>query len=186
MIWKNTATRYGAMAQTLHWLTFALLLGSFGLGLYMIDLPLSPQKLKLISWHKWVGVTVFALALARLAWRMHSPPPPLPAMAPWQRHAAGAVHALIYLLLFLIPITGWIGSSAKGISTVYLGLVKLPDPVSKDPALADFLFQVHWLLNKTLLAAVAVHVAAALKHQFLDRDGLLERMLPSRQLRETP
>lgn len=178
MLWNNTPIRYGAAAQILHWLTFALLLGSFGLGLYMVELPLSPQKLRLIAWHKWVGVTVFAVLLARLAWRLHCPPPPLPPMAPWQRHAAGAVHALIYVLLVLIPVTGWIGSSAKGFPTVYLGLFKLPDLVGKDPALADFLFRIHWLLNKTLLAAVAVHVAAALKHQFVDRDGLLERMLP--------
>ncbi|TXF12398.1 cytochrome b [Pelomicrobium methylotrophicum] len=177
----NTADRYGTVAQTLHWATFLLLLGSFGLGLWMVELSLSPQKLKLISYHKWIGVTVFLLALVRLAWRLYSPPPPLPASVPaWQQRAASAVHGLIYGLLLAVPVTGWLGSSAKGIPTVYLGLIRLPDLIGKDPELAEQLFRLHWVLNKTLLVAVSVHVAAALKHHLVDRDEVLARMLPAR------
>jgi cytochrome b561 len=180
MALANTADRYGPMAQALHWATFLLLVGSFSLGLWMVELPLSPLKLRLISYHKWIGVTVFLLVLMRLAWRLYSPPPPLPASVPlWQRRAAKAVHGLIYVLLIAIPLIGWLGSSAKGIPTVYLGLVRLPDLLAKDPELAKRLFLVHWVLNKALLVAVGVHVAAALKHHLVDRDEVLVRMLPT-------
>jgi len=171
--------RYTHTAIALHWLAALLILAAFPLGLYMSDLALSPLKLKLISYHKWLGVTVFLLAAIRLAWRASHTPPPLPAAMPaWQRRAAQGLHHLLYLLLFLIPLTGWLMSSAKGFQTVYLGLLPLPDLLAKDQALGDVLRQVHQTINYALLALVAAHVGAALKHHFIDRDGILARMLP--------
>ncbi len=172
--------RYAGVAIALHWLVAAALFVTFPLGLYMADLPLSPRKLQLVSYHKWIGVTVFALMSVRLAWRLTHRPPPLPPMAAWQRRAAAATHWALYGLLLVIPLSGWLYSSAVGVPTVYLGLWQLPDLVGKDEALGEALKLAHLSLNFVLLAAVVVHVAAALKHHFVDRDRLLARMLPGR------
>jgi cytochrome b561 len=171
--------RYGAVAIALHWLVAVALFVTFPLGLYMADLPLSPRKLVLVSYHKWIGVTVFALMSLRLAWRLsHHPPPLPPAMPAWQRRAATLAHWVLYALLLTIPLSGWLYSSAVGVPTVYLGLWQLPDLVGKDAALADILKLAHKTLNFALLALVVVHIAAAIKHHFVDRDGLLARMRP--------
>lgn len=178
--------RYTRIAIGLHWVTVALIIAAWGLGLNMVDLPLSPQKLKVYSWHKWTGVTIFLLTFSRLAWRAAHRPPALPHSMPgWQMRAAAASHALLYTLLFAIPLSGWLFSSASGVPVVYLGLVQLPDLVGRDKALAALLKQVHVVLNWTLLAAVCIHVAAALKHQLVDRDGVLARMLPFPPLRQS-
>jgi len=171
--------RYGTVAIGLHWLMFVLIAGGFGLGTFMVDLPLSPDKLRYFSWHKWIGVTVFLLAVVRVAWRIAHAPPALPAAMPaWQCRAAHASHAALYALVLVIPLTGWLYSSAAGVPTVYLGWVQLPDLVGRDKALAGTLGSVHVTLNYGLLGVVLVHAAAALKHQFVDRDGVLLRMLP--------
>jgi cytochrome b561 len=173
--------QYSRTAVSLHWLIFLLIACSFPLAVYMVDLPLSPQKLKYFSWHKWIGVTVFLLAIARVAWRLRHPAPVLPAsMTAWQQRVAAATHLLVYLLIVVIPLTGWIYSSATGVPTVYLGLVQLPDLVGRDKPLAEVLKLVHVSLNYTMLALVILHALAALKHHFIDRDGLLQRMRPGR------
>lgn len=172
-------TRYTNTAIALHWLVAVLIVAAFPLGLYMADMALSPLKLKLFSYHKWLGVTIFLLALIRLAWRGTHTPPPLPATIPfWQRRAAHGIHHLLYLLLLVIPLSGWLMSSAKGFQTVYFGVLPLPDLIGKDKALADLFQQVHETLNPTLALLVLGHVGAALKHHFVERDGILARMLP--------
>jgi cytochrome b561 len=172
--------RYNGVAIALHWLVAGAIFTTFPLGLYMADLPLSPRKLELVSYHKWIGVTVLALMCLRLAWRLTQRPPPLPTMPVWQRRAAVGVHWALYALLLAIPVSGWLYSSAAGVPTVYLGLWQLPDLVAKDQALAEALKLVHKSLNFALLALLVVHIAAAVKHHFVDRDGLLARMLPGR------
>ena len=115
----------------------------------------------------------------RLAWRLFHSAPPLPAtMRPWERHVAGIAHALLYLLMLAVPISGWIMSSAAGIPVVYFGVLQLPDLVEKNKALFELMKIVHYAFNKTLLALVLLHVAAALKHHYVDRDDVLTRMLP--------
>jgi len=171
--------RYNGTAIGLHWIVVALIVAAWALGLTMVDLPLSPQKLKVYSWHKWTGVTIFLLALARLAWRAAHRPPALPSSMPaWQIRAAAASHVLLYVLLLAIPLSGWLFSSASGVPVVYLGLVQLPDLVGRDKALAELLKQVHVVLNCALFATACIHVGAALKHHFVDRDDVLARMLP--------
>lgn len=172
-------TRYTNTAVALHWLMALLIFAAFPLGLYMGDLPLSPTKLKLFSYHKWLGVTIFLLVLMRLAWRATHPAPPLPAtMTAWERFAAQAGHYLLYLLIFAIPLTGWLMSSAKGVQTVYLGVLPLSDILGRDKALGHLLEKIHEMLNMAMLALVFLHVAAALRHHFVERDGILARMLP--------
>lgn len=170
---------YTRTAVTLHWLSALLILMALPWGLIMTGLDLSPLKLKLYSWHKWLGVTIFWLVAVRLFWRWTHAAPPLPAdIPPWQRRLAGAIHALLYLLMLAIPISGWLMSSAKGFQTVYFGVLPLPDLLAKDKVLGDLLASLHAVLNYLLMAMLAVHVAAALKHHFIDRDGVLVRMLP--------
>jgi len=173
------ASRYTRTAIALHWLMAVLLIGLFGVGTYMSDLPVSPQKLKIYSWHKWAGVTAFLLIAFRLAWRVGHRPPPLPESMPaWQQVAAHGLHHLLYLLMIAIPLSGWLMSSAKGFQTVYFGVLPLPDLVGKDKELGDLLKTVHTTLNYSLAALVLAHVGAALKHHLLDRDDILSRMLP--------
>lgn len=171
--------RYTPIAQAFHWTLALLLVGLVSLGLYMHELPLSPLKLQLYSYHKWAGVTVFLLVLARLAWRWTHRPPPLPAgTAALVRIASSIAHSLLYLLMVAIPLSGWLMSSAKGVQTVWFGVLPIPDLLGKDADLGERLADLHEALNFTLMGLVAIHVAAALKHHFIDGDGLLHRMWP--------
>lgn len=174
------AARYDAVAQALHWLMAVALIAVFALGLWMVAQPLM-VRLKTVPLHKSIGVVVFLLALARLAWRMTHPAPPLPASMPrWERVAATAAHHLLYLLMLAVPLSGWLMSSALGFATAPFGLFRLPDLLQRDRELGDALKVVHFALNKAFAALVLLHVAAALKHHFIDRDGVLRRMLPDR------
>jgi cytochrome b561 len=174
--------RYTTTAIVLHWLIALLIVGAFTLGLVMTDMPgISPAKLRYFSWHKWAGVTVLLLACLRLLWRLKNRPPEFPdAMPAWQRRAAHGLHHLLYLFIFAVPLSGYFYSLATGFPVVYFGLFELPVLIAKNPALADTLKPIHYWLNMAMAALVAVHVLAALKHQFLDRDDTLRRMLPGR------
>lgn len=174
-----TTKRYSKIAIGLHWAIALLIFSAFPIGLYMHDLKLSPTKLHLYSYHKWIGITVLMLALLRVLWRATHKPPALH-LARWQEAASGIVHGLLYLLIIAVPMTGWLMSSAKGVKTVWLGILPLPDLVAKDKALGHILSNVHTALNYTLLVLVLLHIAAALKHHFVDRDDVLLRMLPGK------
>ena len=177
--------RYTATAISLHWLIAIGIAGTFSLGLYMHELPLSPTKLQLYSWHKWAGVSLFALIVVRLLWRATHAAPPLPAQMPaLQRLAANATHWARDALMVAVPLSGWLMSSAKGFQTVWFGVLPLPDLVAKDAALGDLLQDVHEALNLTMLGLVLLHAVAALKHHFIDRDDVLTRMLPALERNE--
>ena len=172
---------YTRTAIALHWLLAFGLIGTFMVGVYMHELPLSPDKLKIYSWHKWAGVTIFMLAVLRLLWRFSHRPPAAPDHMPrWQQLVAEGVHYLLYLLMLAIPLSGWVYSSSTGVSVVYLGLVPLPDLVPKDRETAKMLLLLHQVLNSLLAVVVTLHIAAALKHHFVDHDDILARMLPGR------
>jgi cytochrome b561 len=171
--------RYTRTAVTLHWLIALLIFAALPLGLYMHDLPLSPHKLRMYSYHKWIGVTIVLLAVLRLIWRIGHRPPVLPAAMPrWEKIAAESVHHLLYILIFIIPVSGWLMSSAMGFQTVWFGVLPLPDLVGKNKELADVLHEVHENLNYGLIALLLAHVGAALKHHFIERDDVLLRMIP--------
>jgi cytochrome b561 len=179
----NTSTfgareSYTRTAIAFHWLIALLIVCGFGLGWVMTDIPgFTPAKLRYFSWHKWIGVTVFALSVLRILWRATHGAPPLPRrMAAWQRVAAHLT--LLYVLMIAIPVSGYLYSSAANVPVVYLGLVPLPRLIAPDPVLKVVLKNIHITLNYTLLVLFVLHVAAALKHQWLDRDGLLSRMIP--------
>ena len=172
--------RYTPTALALHWLLALLIVGTFSLGAYMHELPFSPTRLKLFNWHKWAGVTILALSALRLLWRLtHRPPADLP-MAAWQRRAAQGAHAALYVLFFAVPLAGWAYSSAAGFPIVLYGVLPLPDFVSPNRELSESIKPLHGQLAWLLAGVVLLHVAAALKHHFIDRDGLLLRMMPRR------
>ncbi len=176
------ARRYGAVAMGLHWLLALLIVAAFSVGLYMASLPFSPMRLKLINWHKWAGITILTLSAVRLLWRLSHPPPPLPArvveaMPGWQLVAHRGTHLLLYVLFFAVPLLGWAYSSALGVPIVWFGILPLPDFVPLDKEFAEAVLKpLHQASAFTLAAVVVLHAAAALKHQFVDRDGLLDRM----------
>ncbi len=172
----TSPTRYTPVAIVLHWLLALAIVGAFGVGLYMADLPLSPTKLKLFNWHKWAGVTILALSALRLLWRLGHRPPADVDMPAWQARLAHGVHGLLYLAFFAVPLTGWAMSSAKGFPVVWFGVLPLPDFVPKDHDLGELLEDVHAALAWGLALLALAHVAGALKHQFIDRDGLMARM----------
>lgn len=171
--------RYTLTAIVLHWLVALLIFAAFPLGFYMHDLPLSPTKLHLYSYHKWLGVTVLLLLAIRLAWRSTHRPPALPdSMTSWQQLVSHLVHGGLYVLMLAVPLSGWLMSSAKGFQTVWFGVLPLPDLVGKDKVLGETLSLIHTGLNYLLLALVVLHVAAALKHRLIDKDDIVFRMLP--------
>ena len=175
---KNT-DRYTTFAIAMHWLVAALIFCTLPLGIYMHDLPLSPLKLQLISYHKWLGVTIFLLVLVRLTWRATHTPPALPdSMAVWKQRAAHGVHHLLYALMVFIPISGWLMSSATGFQTVWFGVIPLPDLIGKDKEFGQFLLELHQRLNFLLIALVGGHIVAALKHHFIAHDNILTHMIP--------
>ncbi len=172
-------TSYHPIAKALHWFMALVIFGLLALGFVMSDMPLSPEKLQYFSWHKWAGVSIFVLVWVRLAWRLLNPPPPYASSMP--RHVqllAHAGHLALYALMVVIPLSGWLMSSAKGVQTVWFGVLPIPDVLSRDKELGQLLEEVHSLLNWGLMALVVGHIGAALKHHFIDRDDTLTRMLP--------
>ncbi len=172
--------RYTKTAMVFHWLIALLIICAFVLGLVMTDIPgLTPTKLKYFSWHKWLGVTVLALAALRLLWRLTHRAPPYPAsMVVWQQSAANALHLLLYVLMFAVPLSGYFYTLSAGVPVVYLGLVQLPVLMDPNPDLKPVLKELHFWLDMTLALCVIAHFGAALKHSFVDRDGVMQRMLP--------
>ncbi len=174
-------TTYTRTAIALHWLIAGLILSAFTLGWVMTELAFSPLKLRMINWHKWVGTTVLGLAAVRTLWRLTHAAPAMVPMPTWQRFAAHSLHGLLYLAMFGVPLSGWAYSNASGYPIVYLGLIPLPNLVDKSRELAEALHEVHEIFGWLLAIAIALHVAAALKHHFINRDGTLQRMLPGRR-----
>ena len=169
--------------MALHALMAVGLIGLLGLGLTMTELPFSPRRLQLYNWHKWLGVTLLALWALRLLWRWRHPAHALPvavqaAMPAWQHRAHRWTHGALYALMGAVPLLGWAYSSAAGFPVVWWGVWPLPDWVPRDPDWAAALKPLHQWAAHALAALVALHVAAALKHHWVDRDGLLARMWP--------
>ncbi len=179
------SARYTPLAMVLHWVLGLTILGMFAAGWYMTELAFSPLRLKLYNWHKWAGVAVLALSALRLVWRLTHRPPALPqtvslGMPAWQIRAYHATHHVMYVLFFAVPLMGWAYSSAAGFPIVWLGQFPLPDLLPVNKELAELIKPLHKLAAWALVALAGLHIAAALKHQLIDRDGLLQRMLPGR------
>ncbi len=170
--------KYSRIAVFLHWVIALGIFIMFPLGFYMADLPLSPQKLRLYSYHKWLGVSIFVLVLLRILWRLRHRPPALP-----DHYASHIVwlsrlgHLGLYFFMIAVPISGWLMSSALGFQTVWFGVIPLPDIVDRNKELADILVDVHLYLNIAFLLLIIGHILAALKHHFIDKEPFLNRMI---------
>ncbi|MDE2430763.1 MAG: cytochrome b [Burkholderiales bacterium] len=175
----SSPSRYPSAMIALHWLIALLIVAAFALGTVMTDMKISPTKLQYYSYHKWLGVTVLALVAIRLLTRLFSKVPPYPAsMGGWQLKAANLTHFLLYVLMFAVPLSGYFYTSAAGYPVVYLGLFELPTFIAPNPELKPILKELHETLTTVILVVVGLHVVAALKHHFIDKDGILQRMLP--------
>ncbi len=173
----SPSDRYTRSAIALHWLIAALVIVQVGWGWWMQEIPKQPvgPRVDAFNLHKSIGMTIFALMILRILWRAAHRPPPLPPMPRWQARVAHGNHVLLYILLVVQPLVGYLGSEFSGFPVKFFG-VTLPTWAGKNVAFKDWLSAVHLALSWLIALAVALHVAAALKHALIDRDGLLARM----------
>jgi len=162
-----------------HWSIAALLLVQIPLAWYMIDLPFSPDKLSNYALHKSFGMVLFSLAVLRLIWAVVGKRPPLPPETKrYEKILAKATQGLLYLLVIVMPVTGWLMSSAANVPVTLFSTVTLPSLVAPDKALMESMKNVHEMQSFALMTLVSFHVFAGLKHYFVDRDNVLQSMLP--------
>jgi cytochrome b561 len=182
---KSDAQHWGSAAKFFHWTTVSLILIQGAIGLTMTALPRSPDVIPVYSLHKSLGLTIFAFALSRLIWRAFDPrPDELPTMPRWQVVGARVGHALLYVLIFAVPLSGWLFDSVSALRPLYwFGLFEVPHLTGPDPALKDLARDAHGLLFWLLMAIAAGHATIALIHQFVNRDDILRRMWPGRRQR---
>jgi cytochrome b561 len=183
MQFRNSLERWGSVAKFFHWTIVLLVICQFALALLADDLPVGVEKLKLLARHKSIGITILALATLRLLWRAANRTPALPpTMAAWEKFSAKAAHALLYALLFIVPLAGWTMSSAKNFPVSWFGLVQLPDFVAPNESTYEIAHEIHETLAMTLGIVAVLHLLAALKHHFVNRDAVLKRMWPFARL----
>lgn len=181
---NEAAKRYTTVAIVLHWLLGLSIFAMFAIGIYMSDLPFSSLRLKLYNYHKWAGITFLILSVLRLLWRLLNRPPALPkaialAMPNWQTKMYHTTHYALYALFFAVPLIGWAYSSAAGFPIVLFGVLPLPDFMSVDKEFAKQIKELHEVSAFALVGLALLHMGAALKHHFIDKDGLISRMATS-------
>jgi cytochrome b561 len=171
------------LAQLFHWVIVVLIITQFVLGRRADGLPqFSTARFHLLATHKSIGITILALAVLRLGWRLLNPVPPIPPGTPrWQELAAHVSHFLLYALIFITPVLGWLMSSAYAVSVSWFGFVTLPNFIEPNKAAFEQLRDWHHFMAYTLGALALIHAAAGLKHHFFDRNDVLRRMLPLRE-----
>lgn len=176
---RNTAQSFGLLSKLLHWVTAFLILGLIALGYYMVDLTYyDPWYHDSLQTHKALGMVVFVLGLSTLVWRWVSPSPPLQStLKPWERMAATAMHHTLFLLVLLMPLTGFLVSTSQGSAVEFFDFFEVPALLVVGEGLRDLAIQVHFYCTYGTGALVAMHAAAAIKHQVLDRHDTLARML---------
>jgi len=175
---NEPAVHWNRLAQVLHWLVALMILGLGIVGLYMTTMQASIDKLKVYALHKSFGITVLTLVALRLVWRLaRKAPPPVP-MPRWQDLSARAVHALLYVLMFAIPLSGWLYNSASNFPLRWFGLFHVPAIWGADPGVKAWAREVHETGFWILATLVLLHAAAAFKHHYIDKDETLRRMLP--------
>ena len=179
---KNSADRWGPISQLLHWLIVLLLVAVATIGLLLDTLPRSPSSFWVYDLHKSLGLTLLLLAALRLGWRLSAGAPrPLPGTPRWQARIASTTHALLYAMIFAMPLSGWLYDSANGLRPLrWFGVVRMPKLTSPDQDLAELAISAHEWLFWVLVLLVTAHVAAALYHHVFLQDATLRRMLPGR------
>jgi cytochrome b561 len=178
MPFRNTTRTWGSLSKAFHWLIVLLIINQWWIAERAEDLK-GLAKLEALAWHKSFGMTVLMLAVLRLAWRLVNPTPELTTETkPWERALAKISHLLLYALIFAMPLTGWMMSSAKNYPVSWFKLFQFPDLVAPAEQTFHQMHDLHHLLFKVLVGVALLHVAGALKHHFIDRNDVLKRMLP--------
>ena len=176
----NSQKAYGIIAQALHWCVALFIFLQLPLGLYAANLPVSMARLRWLSYHKSLGMTILALMLIRLVWRWVDAPPPLPGTMPhWERRAAVAAHRALYAIPLLAMLAGWLYASAAGLSVNWFGLLLIPDLIAKNTGIAPLFRELHHALVGLLALLLVGHIGAAARHAFVLRDNVAQRMLPA-------
>lgn len=184
---KNTREQWGTVSKTLHWLIVLLILTMAWIGLRMGDMPSGPDKITTYAMHKSIGITILALVLLRIGWRLYAgAPDAVPGTPRWQERSAVLTHLMLYGLLLAMPLSGWILNSASGFPLQWFGLVNLPAIAGKDHDLHEVAEDVHEWLFWAMVALAVLHAAAAFYHHLFQRDATLTRMLPTRRPRVGP
>ena len=179
MTFRNTTRSWGSLSKALHWLIVILVVNQWVIGQRADALPNGLAKLQALGWHKSFGMTILMLAVIRLVWRLLNPTPDLTAETkPWERVLAKISHFLLYALIFAIPLSGWMMSSAKNYPVSWFKLFQFPDLVAPSEQLFRQLLTAHHLLFAALVLVALLHIAGALKHHFIDKNDVLKRMLP--------
>jgi cytochrome b561 len=176
MLIKNSGSHFGVVAILFHWVMAILIIALLILGLYMVRVPISLEKLKLYGWHKEYGMLALLLVVARSIWRV-SNLIPLLTLPWWEKLAARTVHYTFYGFMFAMPLTGWIITSSSGLPVSFFGLFVFPDLISPNTDTMQLFQQIHKWLGYGLIATIVLHSAAALKHHFINKDDILRRML---------
>ena len=170
--------RYSTVSLTLHWLIAALVLTQV-LLIAAHEVTEGPLSREFVQVHKSVGLSILVLTLGRVGWRIANPAIPLPDMPRWQKLLARATHVLFYVFLIAMPLVGWAASSAGGREIHWFGLFEWPLlPIGGGREMAGKLMDLHEIAAKALIALIVLHIVGALKHQFIDRDNVLHRMIP--------
>jgi cytochrome b561 len=175
---RNSTRAWGSLSKALHWLIVLLIINQWVIAERAESLA-GLAKLKALGYHKSFGMTILMLAVVRLAWRWMNPVPELDASTrPWERVLARISHGLLYALIFAMPLTGWLMSSAKTYSVSWFNLFAFPNLVGKSDQVFKLTNGLHHLLFKVLVGVAVLHALGALKHHFIDRNDVLRRMLP--------
>ena len=184
---KNTANEWGSISKALHWLVVALILAMAWIGLTMGDLPNGPDKIATYALHKSIGISILALVVLRLGWRLYAGAPHAVAGTPgWQERIASLTHWALYALLLAMPISGWVLNSSSGFPLQWFGLVNLPAIAGRDQDVHELAETIHETLFWILITLVVLHAAAAFYHHLFQRDATLARMLPRGWLHTPP
>lgn len=180
---RNTTQSWGAVSKALHWIIVLLIINQWVIVERAESMKL-PARIAAYGWHKSLGMTILALAIVRLVWRWMNPVPDLAGETkPWERLLARVSHVLLYALIFALPLSGWLMSSARNVPVSWFRQFQFPDLVAPDKTLAEWLQDLHFALFYTLVAVALLHAAGALKHHFIDRNDVLRRMLPFARLK---
>ena len=177
IIFKNTENRFGIIAILLHWVMAILIIALTLLGLYMVRIPISIQKLQFYGWHKEFGILGLMLVIVRLMWRLRNINPSLESIPPWEEFAARTVHWTFYFFMFAMPISGWLITSSSDLPVSFFGFFTLPNLVVASESHRIFYSKIHEWLGYALIVVFCMHTAAALKHHFINKDLILRRML---------
>jgi len=178
MPFRNTTRSWGSLSKAFHWLIVLLIINQWWIAERADDLK-GLAKLEALGTHKSFGMTILMLAVLRLLWRLMNPTPELTSETkPWERALARISHVLLYVLIFAMPLTGWMMSSAKNYPVSWFKMFQFPDLVAPAEQTFHQMLDLHHLLFKVLVGVALLHVAGALKHHFIDRNDVLKRMLP--------